>query len=188
MHHSHHHHHHYHHHYYYRHHHQDMLKKNKIKNTCGCCGCYCCEWNLSPLVQSCIFSVSTFILLWSYTLYLSHQVHATARSRGFISSWFQDLAGNKPLTVLVKKVSVTKWIITLHYITLKKLMYQLKKEKSENLKNSGKKLHVSAGPKARKNDHFCIICLLLLLFLFVYMYFLSKWTNKCETDYKSKCN
>ena len=70
-------------------------------------------------------------------------------------------------------------------------MYQLKKEKLENLKNSGKKLHASAGPKARKNDHFCIICLLLLLlllFLFVYMYFLSKWTNKCETDYKSKCN
>ena len=86
------------------------LKKNKIKNTCGCCGCYCCEWNLIPLVQSCIFSVSTFILLWLYSLYLSHQVHATARSRGFISSWFQDLAGNKPLTVLVKKVSVTKWI------------------------------------------------------------------------------
>lgn len=85
-------------------------KKNKIKNTCGCCGCYCCEWNLIPLVQSCIFSVSTFILLWLYSLYLSHQVHATARSRGFISSWFQDLAGNKPLTVLVKKVSVTKWI------------------------------------------------------------------------------
>ena len=110
MHHSHHHHHHYHHHYYYHHHHQDMLKKNKIKNTCGCCGCYCCEWNLIPLVQSCIFSVSTFILLWLYSLYLSHQVHATARSRGFISSWFQDLAGNKPLTVLVKKVSVTKWI------------------------------------------------------------------------------
>ena len=41
-------------------------------------------------------------------IHLSHQVHATARSRGFISSWFQDLAGNKPLTVLVKKVSVKK--------------------------------------------------------------------------------
>ena len=33
------------------------------------------------------------------------QVHVTARSRGFISTWFQDLAGNKPLTILGKKVS-----------------------------------------------------------------------------------
>lgn len=30
-------------------------------------------------------------------------VHVTARSRGFISTWFQDLAGNKPLTILGKK-------------------------------------------------------------------------------------
>ena len=68
-------------------------------------------------------SLHYFILLWLYTLYLSHQVHATARSRGFISSWFQDLAGNKPLTVLVKKVSATKWINV-----------PKKKEKLENLK------------------------------------------------------
>lgn len=47
-------------------------------------------------------SLHLFIMI----IHLSHQVHATARSRGFISSWFQDLAGNKPLTVLVKKVSV----------------------------------------------------------------------------------
>ena len=60
---------------------------------------------ISVPLQSCIFSVSTLRL---YKLYLSHQVHVTARSRGFISSWFQDLAGNKPLTVLVKKVSVKK--------------------------------------------------------------------------------
>ncbi|CAH3150356.1 unnamed protein product [Pocillopora meandrina] len=33
-------------------------------------------------------------------------VHITARSRPFISSWFQDLAGNKPLTVLAKKVPI----------------------------------------------------------------------------------
>ena len=52
--------------------------------------------------------LSLYILLYYDYTPLSHQVHATARSRGFISSWFQDLAGNKPLTVLVKKVSVTK--------------------------------------------------------------------------------
>ena len=39
-------------------------------------------------------------------VYFFFQVHATARTRGFISTWFQDLAGNKPLTVLAKKVSV----------------------------------------------------------------------------------
>lgn len=33
-------------------------------------------------------------------------VHVTARSRGFISTWFQDLAGNKPLTILGKKVPI----------------------------------------------------------------------------------
>ena len=32
-------------------------------------------------------------------------LQVTARSRNQISLWFQDLSGNKPLTVLAKKVS-----------------------------------------------------------------------------------
>ena len=100
-----------HHHHRHHHHHQDMTVKKFSKILVVVMVVIVVNEISVPLYNHVSSqSLHYFILLWLYTLYLSHQVHATARSRGFISSWFQDLAGNKPLTVLVKKVSVTKWI------------------------------------------------------------------------------
>ena len=174
-HHHHHHHHHYHHHY---HRHQDIL--NSFKNTCGCCGCYCCKWNLSPLVQSRIFSVSTF-----YFIMIIHPLLVSSGSCNCPLSW-----------IYIQLVSRSSREQTPHCISKEgecnKMNKCTKKEKKRKVRKPEKTLAkscmgVSAGPKAHKNDHFCTICLLLLL-LFLCVYVLSKWTNKCETDYKSKCN
>ena len=70
-------------------------------------------------------------------------------------------------------------------------MYQKKfNKKSEKPEKLLLKAACTSGAKSTEkiiNDHFCIICLLNLL-LFLCVYVLSKWANKCETEYKSKCN
>ena len=140
-----------HHHHHHHHHHQDMLKKS-FKNTCGCYGCYCCEWNLSPLVQSRIFSVSTLF----YFIMIIHTLLVSSGSCNCPFSW-----------IYIQLVSRSSRKQTPHCIS--KEGECNKTNKCTKKKRKVRKPEVSVGPKARKNDHFCIICLLLLLFLCVYV-------------------